>query len=281
MTGRRSNSLNELGILLVATVTSLGSLAERSPVRYSAPLVASLDFATLAARSSLHFTTSSSLTSLLTRLASSLDLLTLPILGALSDYLGRRRVMLFCLFLALLQIIILFPPDMALNFWGGETTYYDCLIASRVLSGISDGVIPITFASLTDMSGGNALAMPIFYGKVGLVLGLAFTTGPISGALLYAKTGGISAPIIVAMLSSVTSLVVYVVRVEDTLPPSRRTGLPQRWWVDAGFWFSLTPLNQIKFLLASPLLVAYVIVYYFHEFADAVYMSWILYFEWR
>ena len=81
-------------------------------------------------------------------------------------------MLLFCLIMALIQVILLSPPQILFNFWSGNDNYYDCLIISRVLSGISDGVIPITFASLTDLSGGDALRLPIFYGKVGLVLGL-------------------------------------------------------------------------------------------------------------
>ena len=41
---------------------------------------------------------------------SALDLVSLPVLGGLSDYLGRKRVMLFCLLLLVLQTVLVWPP---------------------------------------------------------------------------------------------------------------------------------------------------------------------------
>ena len=196
--------------------------------------------------------------------------------------------MLFCQLLLLVQTFLVWPPTKTAASFEveGERSeaegerYYTMLKLARFLSGISDGVIPLTFASLTDLTHGNPVLLPIYYGKVGLVLGLAFVCGPTAGAVLSAKLT-IAVPVFVCGLSAAASLLVYATCCKDTLPPPKRTPVPPRWYLEAKFMASLTPLAQVKFFLTSPLLRAYTIVYFFHELSDTVYMTWILYFAWR
>jgi MFS family permease len=74
---------------------------------------------------------------------SSLDLVTLPLMGGLSDYLGRKKVLFGCLISIFLQILLIYPPGVGFI---GVDNYYKMLIASRFLSGVSDGVLVMVFA---------------------------------------------------------------------------------------------------------------------------------------
>ena len=187
-------------------------------------------------------------------LKSVLDLVSLPILGGLSDFLGRKRVMVFCLMLLFLQSLLIWPSKLFTFEIDEERSqaeadrYYFMLKVTRVLSGLSDGVIPLVFASLTDLTKGNALLLPIYYGKVGLVLGLAFVCGPVTGAILSSKFT-LAAAVMVCGLSAVISLLIYATSCKDTLPVSKRSPVPPRWWVDVRFLAQMTPLAQVKFFL--------------------------------
>ena len=97
-----------------------------------------------------------------------LDLVSLPAIGTYSDYVGRRLPMLFCLFSALVQMLLLIPPSTT---GAGPRLYFSTLLASRVLCGVSDGVLVLLFSSLTDLSRGDVVLLPLLYGKVGVVFG--------------------------------------------------------------------------------------------------------------
>ena len=146
--------------------------------------------------------------------------------------------------------------------------YYTALKVARVLSGISDGVIPLTFAALTDLTQGNPVLLPIYYGKVGLVLGLAFVCGPTAGAVLSSKLN-VAVPVFVCGVSAVAALLLYATCCRDTLPPQKRTPVPPRWYLDGRFLAQLTPLAQVKLFMTNPLLRAYTLVYFFHEVRTA------------
>ncbi|EOD30752.1 hypothetical protein EMIHUDRAFT_253657 [Emiliania huxleyi CCMP1516] len=150
---------------------------------------------------------------LLQQIKAVLDLFTLPVLGRVSDYVGRKPVTLWCLVLALLQLLLITPPSRT---GAAPETYHACLVASRVLGGMSDGVLVLLFASLTDVADGAAL--PVLFGRVGLVFGCAFTLGPLTAALLLART--------------------------ETLLAARRSRLPTS--LTAQFLLSFSPVYQLQ-----------------------------------
>lgn len=210
-------------------------------------------------------------------LKSSLDLLSLPLLGGLSDYLGRRGILMGCIFSILVQILLVYPPGVGLF---GVNNYYAALILSRVLGGVSDGVLVMIFASLTDLCDGDAAKLPVYYGKVGMVFGLAFTLGPMTAATLYGKFNSIEYVLYLSTAGAGGACVICWF-LPETLPASKRRVFGPKFYATGAFWLGLTPFDQIMYLTSSPLLVAYILTYFLHETSTAVYMSWILYFEWR
>ena len=140
---------------------------------------------------------------LLQQIKAVLDLFTLPVLGRVSDYVGRKPVTLWCLVLALLQLLLITPPSRT---GAAPETYHACLVASRVLGGMSDGVLVLLFASLTDVADGAAL--PVLFGRVGLVFGCAFTLGPLTAALLLARSGEV-AVLLLSACCTLLALLLY------------------------------------------------------------------------
>ena len=207
---------------------------------------------------------------------SSLDLLSLPLLGGISDYVGRKIVLVVCMVSNLVQILLIYPPGVG---FVGADGFYTMLIICRAIAGVSDGVLVMTFASLTDICDGDAAKLPIYYGKVGLVFGLAFTLGPLTAATLYGKFKSIDY-VLYLSTAGATLACVMCFALPETLPAAKRRVFRPKFYSSGKFWLGLTPFDQLVYLTSSPLLMAYILPYFLHEISTAVYMSWILYFEW-
>jgi DHA1 family tetracycline resistance protein-like MFS transporter len=183
--------------------------------------------------------------------------------------------MIICLILAIIQLLLILPHSFT-----NPSTFYTLLISSRVLSGFSDGVLVILYSSLTDLAKGDPIQLPINYGKVGLVFGISFTLGPLTSAVLYSQLKSTIPVLLLALFSLILSILVYHFLCHDTLPVSRRLSPPPRPLTNLPFLVSLSPFQQLKYL-ASPILLSYAIPFFLHELSTTVYMSWILYLEWR
>jgi len=210
---------------------------------------------------------------LLQQIKAVLDLFTLPVLGRVSDYVGRKPVTLWCLVLALLQLLLITPPSRT---GAAPETYHACLVASRVLGGMSDGVLVLLFASLTDVADGAAL--PVLFGRVGLVFGCAFTLGPLTAALLLARSGEV-AVLLLSACCTLLALLLYAGTRTETLLAARRSRLPTS--LTAQFLLYFSPVYQLQQVWANPLLREYLFAFLLHEVSTAVYLSWILYLQWR
>ncbi|GMH71835.1 hypothetical protein TrRE_jg6768 [Triparma retinervis] len=177
----------------------------------------------------------------------------------------------------LVQILLIYPPGVG---FVGADGFYTMLIICRAIAGVSDGVLVMTFASLTDICDGDAAKLPIYYGKVGLVFGLAFTLGPLTAATLYGKFKSIDY-VLYLSTAGATLACVMCFALPETLPAAKRRVFRPKFYSSGKFWLGLTPFDQLVYLTSSPLLMAYILPYFLHEISTAVYMSWILYFEWR
>jgi MFS transporter, DHA1 family, tetracycline resistance protein len=93
-----------------------------------------------------------------------------PILGRLSDRIGRRPLLIAALLGTTLSLIVCALAD---NIW--------VLIGARVLGGLFGGSISVAMATLSDLSEPDKRTRVM--GMGGASIGLAFTVGPAIGAL--------------------------------------------------------------------------------------------------
>ncbi len=107
---------------------------------------------------------------------STMQFLFSPVWGRLSDYIGRRPVMLTSIFLAAVSY-----------FFFSMATTIPLLILSRAMSGVGSANIAAAQAYITDVteSTGRSKAM----GMLGAAFGIGFIIGPLIGGLLKTNFG--------------------------------------------------------------------------------------------
>lgn len=104
-------------------------------------------------------------------LFSLLQFLNAPILGALSDRLGRRVVIMGSLF----------GSAIACQIWASADTFVVFLVA-RTVAGLSEGNISICLASLADLKDQKAKSKGM--AMIGVAYSIGFTVGPMIGAYM-------------------------------------------------------------------------------------------------
>lgn len=140
-----------------------------------------------------------------------------PLLGRLSDYVGRRPVLLVSL-----------VASIASYLWLGFANALWMLFAARLLSGAGAGNIAAAQAYITDVTPpeGRAKAM----GMIGAAFGLGFTVGPALGGLVAGSNPGatdLSRPAFVAAGLSTLALAIALARLKESRPPQARDGGPR------------------------------------------------------
>lgn len=103
-----------------------------------------------------------------------------PLLGRLSDRIGRKAVLIGALFGALMVYVGLTLGKSGLLFTFG------CL----ALAGAASGAVAVAFAAVTDLTSDEDRAKGV--GLLGAAIGLAFTVGPFVGAFLGGPDGQVN-----------------------------------------------------------------------------------------
>lgn len=130
-----------------------------------------------------------------------------PIMGALSDYFGRKPILFFSLFATAVGYITL---GIGGALW--------VLFLGRVIAGISAGDISALYAYVADSSQGKERTR--LYGYLGAANGIGFMIGPAIGGLLGIKY--ISLPFYIAGgISIITALFIYF-SLPETLVEEKR-----------------------------------------------------------
>jgi DHA1 family tetracycline resistance protein-like MFS transporter len=157
-----------------------------------------------------------------------MQFLAMPVLGALSDRFGRRRVILLSnLGLGLDYVLMALAPNLA---W---------LFVGRVISGITAASVSTGMAYIADVTPPEQRAAS--FGKVGVAFGLGFVLGPALGGLL----GSVDPRLpfwVAAALSLANALYGYLI-LPESLPPDRRRPFE---------WRRANPLGSLKLLRSHP-----------------------------
>ena len=140
-----------------------------------------------------------------------------PILGRLSDRVGRRPVLIASqfgtLFGAILTAVALSPVY---------------LVVARLIDGLTGGNISVAQAYLTDITPPADRAKSV--GLVIAAFGLGFIIGPAFGAFMSAAYGP-RVPFAFAAVASMGTILLSIFLLKESLPPEKRTGAikaPQR-----------------------------------------------------
>src|SRR5947207_15215644 len=181
-----------------------------------------------------------------------------PVLGALSDRVGRRPVILLsCLGLALDYAIMALAPTVA---W---------LFVGRVLSGITASSFSTSFAYIADVTEPDERAAR--FGLLGMAFGLGFILGPAVGGLLGGI--GLRAPFWAAGALSLVGGAYGWFVLPESLPAERRAQFA---------WRRANPVASLGLLRAREALVGLALVAFLYRVAhDALPSLFVLYGDYR
>ena len=182
----------------------------------------------------------------------------MPMLGAASDRIGRRPVMMYSM------------AGMCINFlitaWAPNLLW---LFIGRVIGGMSSASMSVASAYASDISTHDNRAKS--FGKVGAAFGLGFICGPMLGGLL--GNVDMQLPFYVAAGLSAANLVYGYFMVPESLPPGQRAQLQ---------WERINPLSSLARLVRRKDIRGLVIVFTLVTFAQIMlHSTWVLYTTFR
>jgi len=137
-----------------------------------------------------------------------LQLVCAPIIGKISDRVGRRPVLAVSILGTAVGFAIL-----------GAATTVTMLIIGRVIDGISGGNISTAMACIADSTSKKNRSRNM--GIVGAAFGLGFVIGPALGGVL-SKYFGLAAPFYFAAVLALVNAILVIARLPETLTPEVR-----------------------------------------------------------
>ena len=184
-----------------------------------------------------------------------------PVLGSLSDRLGRRPVLLLSLGGAAINYLFLaFAPSLGM------------LLLGRAIAGLSSANVSVATAYLTDISTQAQRARR--FGLLNAMFGAGFIIGPVLGGAL--GDYGLRLPFLAAAVLNMGNLLLAFF----ALPESR---MPTRTRIDLA---ALNPLRPLRWVFAEKRLLPITLIFFTFSAAGEVYgVCWALWghdaFEWN
>jgi MFS transporter, DHA1 family, tetracycline resistance protein len=181
-----------------------------------------------------------------------------PVLGALSDRFGRRKVILGSLFGSWVDYLLLaFAPSLPWFFLG------------RIVTGISSANITAATAYIADISPPEKRAAN--FGLVGAAFGLGFIAGPALGGLL--GNVGLRLPFLVAAGLTLLNWLYGLFVLPESLPLEHRRPFT---------WTRANPVGSVLALKRFPVVLGLTGTYFLVNLAhQAVPSTWVLYTGYR
>jgi DHA1 family tetracycline resistance protein-like MFS transporter len=182
----------------------------------------------------------------------------MPVVGALSDRFGRRRVILLSnLGLGLDYVLMALAPNLA---W---------LFVGRVISGITAASVSTGMAYIADVTPPEKRAAA--FGRVGIAFGLGFVLGPALGGLLGSVDPRL--PFWVAAGLSLANALYGLFILPESLPLEKRRAFE---------WRRANPLGSLKLLRSHPELSGLAVVVFLSNLAHvALPATFVLYAGYR
>lgn len=170
-----------------------------------------------------------------------------PIVGSISDAVGRRPVLIAALVMLSLDYVIM---ALANSLW--------LLLIGRTLAGLAGATYITATAYIADISKPEEKAAN--FGLIGAAFGIGFVLGPALGGL--AAGLGLSAPFWIAALLSALNALFGVFVLPESLAPEKRRPFGRR---------DLNPFRSILDAFRFPGLAVPLVCLFVFEFANMVY----------
>lgn len=161
----------------------------------------------------LHFHANESVNGLLVGIYSGMQFIFAPVLGRISDRVGRRPVLLVSLLGT--------AAGFAIMGFAGSLMW---LFIARIVDGISGGNISTAQAYIADITSPEERSKAM--GLIGAAFGLGFILGPAIGGVLSGIS--ISAPFLFASALALLNAVLVFVRLPESLSPEHRASSADR-----------------------------------------------------
>lgn len=175
-----------------------------------------------------------------------------PILGSLSDKIGRRPVLLISLAGSTISYLLL-----------AFSSHLSWLFIGRIIAGMTSANMAVASAYIVDISSTENRAK--YFGRFNAMFGLGFIIGPVLGGLLGQY--GLKLPFLIAALLTGLNFLIALFALAESRP---QYAIIQK-------HASLNPFNTFKFALNQPNLLPLMIIFFiFSACGEAYGVCWAL-----